>query len=149
MDLKSRLENDLKDALRAGEDIRKTTIRMTLAAMKLSQVEKGSPLDDTAVIAIIQKEIKSRKESIADAEKADRPAMIVDLLKEISVLEEYLPKQMSSEELNKVIAMAIDETGANSISDMGKVMKIVIPQIQGKAPNDQVSAAVRQLLLQK
>ncbi len=149
MDLKSRLENDLKDALRAGEDIRKTTIRMTLAAIKLSQVEKGSPLDDSAITAIIQKEIKSRKESIADAEKANRPTMIVDLLKEITVLEDYLPKQMSAEELNKVVAMAIDEAGATSISDMGKVMKILIPQIQGKAPNDQVSAAVRQLLQQK
>ncbi len=149
MDLKARLENDLKDALRAGENIRKTTIRMTLAAIKLSQVEKGSLLDDSAITAIIQKEIKSRKESIADAEKANRAEMIADLLKEIKILEDYLPQQMNSEELNKIVKMAIDEAGVTSITEMGKVMKILIPQVQGRAPNDQVSAAVRLLLQQK
>lgn len=149
MDLKARLENDLKDALRAGENIRKTTIRMTLAAIKLSQVEKGSLLDDFAITAIIQKEIKSRKESIADAEKANRADMIADLLKEIKILEDYLPQQMNSEELNKIVKMAIDEAGVTSITEMGKVMKILIPQVQGRAPNDQVSAAVRLLLQQK
>ncbi len=149
MDLKSRLENDLKDAMRTGDEIRKSTIRLALTSIKLSQVEKGSVPDDNAITGLIQKEIKSRKESISDAEKANRPAMIEDLLKEIKVLEGYLPQQLSSDELNQLVTQAIQETGAASISDMGKVMKVLIPQVQGRAPNDQISAAVRSILQQQ
>jgi uncharacterized protein len=147
MDLKTRLEDDLKDALRKGEETRKITIRDVLAAIKLAQVEKGKPVvDDNGIIVLIQKEAKSRKESIADAEKANRPDLITKFQAEIKVLEAYLPEQLSKEELNDLVRKAIKETGAKSQSDMGKVMKIVIPQVQGRAANDQISAAVRSLL---
>jgi uncharacterized protein YqeY len=146
MELKSRLENDLKDALRAGDEIRKTTIRMTLAAIKLNQVEKGAAPDEAGVTTIIQKEIKSRKESIADAEKANRKDLIDTLLLEIKILETYLPEQMNQDDLLNLVQNAIDETGAVAMTDMGKVMKVVLPQVQGRAPNDQVSAVVRMLL---
>jgi uncharacterized protein len=147
MDIKTRLEDDLKDALRKGEETRKITIRDVLAAIKLAQVEKGKPVvDDNGIIVLIQKEAKSRKESIADAEKANRPDLITKYQAEIKVLEAYLPQQLSKEELTDMVRKAIEETGAKSQSDMGKVMKIVIPQVQGWAANDQISAAVRSLL---
>jgi uncharacterized protein len=147
MDLKTRLEEDLKDALRKGEETRKITIRDVLAAIKMAQVEKGKPVvDDNGIIVLIQKEVKSRKESIADAEKANRPDLITKFQAEIKVLEAYLPQQLSKEDLSELVRKAIEETGAKSQSDMGKVMKIVIPQVQGRAANDQISAAVRSLL---
>ncbi len=107
MELKLKLENDLKDALRSGDGVRKNSIRMVLAAIKLAQVEKGAELDDQAIIGLVQKEIKSRKESIADAEKANRPDLIASSLSEIKVLEAYLPAQLSIEELTTLVDSAI------------------------------------------
>jgi uncharacterized protein YqeY len=149
MDLKSRLEEDLKDAMRKNEAVRRTSIRSVLAAIKLAQVEKekGTVLDDAAVLTLVQKEIKSRKESIADAEKAHRPDLISGYEAEIAVLEDYLPKQLSKEELTELVKLAIQETGAVAPTDLGKVMKVVIPRVQGRAPNDQISATARALLV--
>lgn len=149
MELKLKLENDLKDAMRAGDDVRKNSIRMVIAAIKLAQVEKGGSLDDQTILSLIQKEIKSRKEAIADAEKAKRPDLISVANAEISVLEVYLPAQMSKEELSTLAQAAINESGASQQSDMGKVMKLLMPRIQGRAPNDQISLVVRQLLEKK
>ncbi len=149
MELKLKLENDLKDAMRSGDDVKKSSIRMVIAAIKLAQVEKGSPLDDQAILGLVQKEIKSRKESIADAEKANRQDLISAAQAEISALEVYLPAQMSKEELTALAQAAITESGASLPTDMGKVMKLLMPKIQGRAPNDQISLTVRQLLEKK
>ncbi len=149
MELKLKLENDLKDAMRSGDDVKKSSIRMVIAAIKLAQVEKGDLLDDQAIVGLVQKEIKSRKESIADAEKANRPDLISAANDEIKVLEMYLPTQMTQEELTVLVQAAIIESGATLPNDMGKVMKLLVPQVQGKAPNDQISRTVRQLLEKK
>ena len=146
MELKLKLENDLKDALRSGDEVRKNSIRLVIAAIQFAQVEKGSQLDDQAIVGLVQKEIKSRKESISDAEKANRQDLIASSLSEIKVLEDYLPAQLSMEELTSLVKSAIAEAGASQPNDMGKVMKIVMPIIHGKAPNDKVSLLVRQLL---
>lgn len=149
MELKLKLENDLKDAMRSGDDVKKSSIRMVIAAIKLAQVEKGDLLDDQAIVGLVQKEIKSRKESIADAEKANRPDLISAAQAEIKALEMYLPTQMTQEELTALAQAAIIESGASLPNDMGKVMKLLVPQVQGKAPNDQISRTVRQLLEKK
>jgi uncharacterized protein len=149
MELKLKLENDLKDAMRSGDDVKKSSIRMVIAAIKLAQVEKGDLLDDQAIVGLVQKEIKSRKESIADAEKANRPDLISAANEEIKALEMYLPAQITQEELTALAKAAIIESGAALPNDMGKVMKLLVPQVQGKAPNDQVSRTVRQLLEKK
>ena len=149
MELKLKLENDLKDAMRSGDDVKKSSIRMVMSAMKLAQVEKGGPLDDQTILSLVQKEIKSRKESIADAEKANRQDLIDAANAEISALEVYLPAQMSKEELTSLAQSAITESGASLPNDMGKVMKLLMPKIQGRAPNDQISLIVRQLLEKK
>ena len=149
MELKQRLESDLHDAMRSGDDVKKSSIRMVLAAIKLAQVDKGEPLDDQAILALMQKEIKSRKESISDAEKANRPDLIASAQAEIAILEGYLPAQMPAEELAGLVQAAIQEAGASLPSDMGRVMKLLLPRVQGRASNDQVSQLVRQLLEKK
>ncbi|MBA4420877.1 MAG: glutamyl-tRNA amidotransferase [Anaerolinea sp.] len=149
MELKPRLESDLHDAMRNGDDVKKSSIRMVLAAIKLAQVDKGGPLDDQAILALLQKEIKSRKESISDAEKANRPDLITAAQAEIAILEGYLPAQMPAEELAGLVQAAIQEAGASLPSDMGRVMKLLLPRVQGRAANDQVSQLVRQLLEKK
>ncbi len=146
MTIKEQLENDLREALRSNDEFKKGIIRMALASIKYVEKENKSPLSDPGLISIIQKEIKGRKESIQDAEKANRPETINSLKAEISFLEKYLPEQIPVAELHQIIVTAIKEANASNPSDIGKVMKIVIPQVQGRAPADQVSQIVRQIL---
>ncbi len=146
MDLKATLQSDLKDAMRNGEETRKSTIRMALTAIKLAEVSKIGQLDEAESLAIIQKEIKSRKETIADAEKANRPDLIPPAEEEIKILLTYLPAALSEEELELMAKAAIEEAGATSIKDMRQVMAILLPRLQARATGDQASAAVRKLL---
>jgi len=146
MDLKSKLESDLKDALRASDDLRKRTLRMVIASIKNTEIDHRSKLDDLAVSAIMQKEIKSRREAIVEAEKAKRTDLAQAAQDEISVLEAYLPKAMSEADLQAAAAEVIQEINASTPADMGKVMKILLPRLQGKAPGDMVSKVVKELL---
>jgi uncharacterized protein len=147
MTTKNDLEQALKDAMRARDEVRKSTVRMVLAAVKLAEVEKsGVVVDETAIAAILQKEIKSRRESIADAQKAQRPDLISSAEIEITVLETFLPKAMPAEELETLARQAIAEVGATSPKEMGQVMKLLVARVQGRAPGDQVSQIVRKLL---
>jgi hypothetical protein len=148
MTLKDTLNSALQESMKSGDDIRRNTIRMTLAAIKQIEIDKRTSLGDEEIFSVIQKEIKSRRESISDALKANRPETITILENEISLLEGFLPKQMSKEELTVIIQKAIDELDAKSPSDMGKVMKIVLPQVHGQASGDAVSTIVRILLAQ-
>ena len=146
MDTKARLENDLKDAMRANNALQKRTLRMAISAIRLAEVEKGGALDEPAVLNIIQKEVKSRHESIEDAKRAGRPELEQDARAEIEVLESYLPRQLSTLELEELARISIYEAGANSLREMGQVMKILIPRLEGRATGDQASQVVRKLL---
>jgi uncharacterized protein len=146
MDTKVKLENDLKDAMRARDDTRKRTIRMVLAAIKQTEIDKQIVVDETGVIGILQKEVKTRRESLEEAQKAGRADLTADLEAEINVLNDYLPEAMDPAELTALAESVIAEVGATSPSDMGKVMKALLPRVAGRAANDQVSQAVRQLL---
>ena len=146
MDIKTQLNESVKDAMRRGDEVRKRTVRMVLAAVKQVEVDKRIAIDDLAVVALIQKEIKNRREAIEEAKKANRPDLIEENESEIKVLEVFLPKAMPAEELHALVQAAIDEIGAAAPSDMGKVMKIVMPKVAGRAPNDMISAAVKELL---
>ena len=146
MDIKTQLNESVKDAMRRGDEVRKRTVRMVLAAVKQVEVDKRIAIDDLAVVALIQKEIKNRREAIEEAKKANRPDLIEENEAEIKVLEVFLPKAMPAEELRALVQAAIDETGAAAPSDMGKVMKVVMPKVAGRAPNDMISAAVKELL---
>lgn len=146
MDTQKQLELDFKEALRSGDEMRKRTLRMVLSAIKLVEVDKGGPLDEGEVLVILQKEIKSRRESIADAEKAGRSDLIADSEAEISILEGYLPQSFSQDEIEDMAKEVITQEGASSLQDMGKVMKVLMPKVQGRADGSLVSQTVRQIL---
>lgn len=136
----------MKEAMKSGDDLRKRTIRMVLAAVKQVEVDKRVELDEMAVTALIQKEVKNRREALEEAKKANREDLVAANESEIKVLEEFLPKAMPADELRALVQAAITETGAAAPSDMGKVMKVVMPKVAGRAPNDAISAMVRELL---
>jgi len=146
MTIKSQLNESMKDAMRSGDEVRKRTVRMALAAVKQAEVDKRIELDDMAVMNLLQKEIKNRRESLEEAKKANRTDLVEANEAEIKVLEAFLPEAMPDEELRTLVQAAVNETGAASPADMGKVMKIVMPRVAGRAPNDRVSATVRELL---
>lgn len=146
MDTKEKLEIALKDAMRAGDDVRKRSIRMVLAAIRQVEIDRQVKLEESAVLSIIQKEIKTRRESVEEARGANRPDIVASTEAEIVVLQGYLPEAMSADELKALVDAAILEAGANSPADMGKVMKLLKERVAGRAPGDQVSALVRQAL---
>jgi hypothetical protein len=136
----------MQEAMRSGDEVRKRTVRMVIAAIKQSEVDKQTKLDDVGVIGLIQKEIKNRREAVEEAKKAERADLVTDNEAEIKVLEKFLPEAMPVEELRSLVQEAIAETGAASPSDMGKVMKIVMAKVAGRASGDMVSQTVRDLL---
>jgi uncharacterized protein len=146
MTIKTQLNDSLKDAMRSGDEVRKRTVRMALASIKQVEVDKRVELDDTAVTGILQKEVKNRREALEEARKANRPDLIESNEAEIRVLEAFLPKAMPAEELRAIVQAAITETGASTPADMGKIMKVVMPKVAGRAPNDMISATVREQL---
>jgi uncharacterized protein YqeY len=145
MNLKQQLEKDLLESMRQKDELKKRVIRLTLSSIKLIEVEKG-PLDNLGLIAVLQKEIANRQETIKDAEKANRQDLIKLNQEEIEFLKTYLPEELSDDKLKEIILAAIQETNAVSTQDMGKVMKIVLPNVAGRAPNSRVSQLVRELL---
>ena len=146
MALKDQLNNAVKDAMRAGDDLRKTTLRMALSAIKFAEVQKGGPLDDPDVLGILQKEIKLRHEAIEDAQKAGRLDLETAANDEIAILQVFLPQPLTPQELEQMVRAAIAETGASSMRDMGKVMGTLTPRTRGRADGKTVSDLVKQLL---
>ena len=146
MDIKTQLNDSMKEAMKAHDEIRLRTVRMALAAVKQVEIDKRITLDDAAVIPLLQKEIKNRREAVEEAKKANRNDLIADNEAEIKVLEVFLPKAMSADELRLLVQSSIAETGAATQTDMGKVMKVLMPKVAGRAAGDQVSAMVKELL---
>jgi uncharacterized protein YqeY len=146
MNIKTQLNDSMKDAMKSGDEVRKRTVRMVLAAVKQAEVDKRIELDDMAVINLIQKEVKNRREAVEEAKKADRSDLVSENEAEIAVLEVFLPKAMPQDELKAIVQAAITETGASTPADMGKVMKIAIGRVAGRAPNDKISSTVREML---
>lgn len=147
METRKKLEEALHVAMRSNDQVRKQTIRMALANIKMAEVEhRGTPLDETAVLTLLQKEIKSRRESINDAQKAGRQDLIEALELEIAVLEEFLPKGLTDDELRALVTEVAAEVNASSPADMGKLMKALMPRIAGRAAGDRVNQMVRQVL---
>jgi uncharacterized protein len=146
MSKKSDLEAALKDAMRANDTIRKNTLRMTLSAIKNSEKLEGKELEDAATVSILQKEVKSRQETLAESEKAGRADLADGAKAEIKILEEFLPTQMKPEELEALVLAAISETGATTMSDMGKVVKLAMQKAEGRADGSQISQLVKSKL---
>lgn len=146
MDYETILKNDLYAAMRANDTLRKRVFRLLISSIELAEVAKGSKLTDSEFIALVQKEIKTKNDTIVDAEKANRPEMVKEQLEEIKVLEAYLPKQLSEAELVQLAEEVIQETGATSPKDMGKVLKVLIPKLAGRATNQDASRVVKDCL---
>jgi uncharacterized protein len=144
---KAEIDNALKKAMRSGDDVVKRTLRMAVASIRMAEMDKGSQLEDPEVIAILQREVKSRRESIAEAQRANRMDLASASEDEIRVLENFLPKPMSQDELEDLADQVIAEVGAASPADMGRVMKELVPRLQARATGDQASQVVRQKLL--
>ena len=153
MGVKTDLTNALRSAIKEKDDTSKNAIRLALSAIKLSETEKGieknPELDDVKIFSILQKEIKIREETIAEALKADREGMVEPLINEIKVLKGFLPPELTDDELTEEIKKVISNLNATTIKQMGMVMKAVIENVQGRAPNDRISKITRSLLLPK
>lgn len=146
MSLKEQITEDMKNAMRAKDTGRLGTIRLLLAAMKQKEVDERIELDDAAVIAIVEKLIKQRKDSITQFQAAGRDDLVAIENAELVVLQAYMPAQMSEAEVAAVVAQAVQQVGATGPQDMGKVMGIVKPQLAGKADMGVVSAQVKAAL---
>ena len=146
MALKDRITEDMKSAMRAGEKERLGTIRLALAAIKQREVDERISLDDTQVLAVLEKMIKQRREAITQFQSGARADLVAKEGAEISVLQQYLPAQMSEAEIDTLIQEAIQSTGAASVKDMGKVMAVVKPKAQGRADMGALSARIKQKL---
>ena len=146
MTLKERITEDMKNAMRAGAKDRLGTIRLALAAIKQREVDERITLDDTQVLAVLEKMIKQRREAITQFQAGGRADLVAKETAEIAVLEAYLPARLSDAELDALIVSAIASTGATSAKDMGKVMALVKSQSQGRADMGAVSARVKEKL---
>ena len=146
MSLKDQITEDMKTAMRAKDSERLGTIRLLLSAMKQKEVDERVVLDDVAVVAIVDKLIKQRKDSIAAFEQAARQDLADKEKAEMAVLQAYLPARMSAEEVTAAVQAIVAELGAKGPGDMGKVMGTVKAQLAGKADMGQVSAAVKAAL---
>lgn len=146
MDLKEQLQADLISAMKTHNDTQKWVVKMIKSAIQLAEVAKGSELNQDELLALIQKEIKTRQEARSDAEKAHRDDLIAQTDLEIAYLKAYLPAQLSPQELIDLVREVIVQCNASSIKDMGKVMKILQPLLAGRASNADASQVVKNLL---
>jgi uncharacterized protein YqeY len=146
MSIKEQLRDALIEAMKSGQDLRKTTVRMALASIKNAEIEARGEIKDDLVLNLLQKEVKARQETIDAAKQAKRPDLIKKAEEEIVVLGEFLPQPLSAEELRSLIQEAIDESGATSMAEIGKVMGVLMPKIRGKADGKEANQIVRELL---
>ncbi len=144
--LKQHLLEDVKAAMKAKDKARLATLRLITAAIKQREVDERIELDDTQVLAILEKMIKQRRDSIAQYEQAGRTELADQELSEINIIQDYMPEGLNENEIVAMVDAAIAESGASSMQDMGKVMGQLKPKIQGRADMGQVSGLVKQKL---
>lgn len=142
-DTRLQLLDDIKTAMKAGDKSRLATLRLMSAAIKQKEVDERIEIDEPTTIAIFDKLLKQRRESIAQYSKAGRDDLVAQEQSEIDIIQTYLPAALSDEEINSIVVSAIDETGAESVKDMGKVMGMVKPKLQGRADMSSVSQLIR------
>jgi hypothetical protein len=146
MSLKIRISEDMKSAMRAEETVRLGALRLLLAAVKQKEVDERTELDDAAISTIVEKLIKQRKDSISQFQAAGRHDLVAAEQAELSVLQGYLPEQLSAAEVEAAVSAAIAGSGATTARDMGKVMALLKPRLAGRADMAQVSALIKSRL---
>ncbi len=146
MSLKEQLQHDLQVAMRARDERRKSALRMALTAVQLAEVEAGGELNDEGVVNAIRKEIRRREDALEMIRQSGRADVIAEDEAQLQILRAYLPQTLTVEELTSIAREAIAQAGAATPADMGKVMKLLMPRVQGKADGRMVSQIVRDLL---
>lgn len=148
MSLNQQLLDDMKNAMKAKEagKLKLSVIRLVRAALKNAEIKAGKELNDEEIIEVIAREVKQRRESISEYQKANRQDIVENLRAEIDVLLEYLPQQLTEEEIRELVQKVVAETGANSSKDIGKVMGKLMPQVKGKADGKVVKQVVGEIL---
>ncbi|KUK46007.1 MAG: hypothetical protein XD73_1116 [Anaerolinea thermophila] len=146
MKLKNEIQTALTAAMKARDEDTKRTLRLVMSAIKLSEIEERGELDTSRILSILQKEVKTREDSIQEARQAGREDLVKTAEREIEILNQFLPKQMAADELSVLAKQVIEETGATSIKDMGIVMKNLMPKLEGRASGQDASKTVRDLL---
>lgn len=146
MTIKDKLKEDLKTAMKEKDSIRKNVVQLIKAGVLQVEKDKQITLDDDGVLDVIAKQLKQRRDSLPDYEKSGREDLIAQLKKEMDILMEYLPQQLTREELVEIVKAAVEETGAATIKDMGKIMSAVMPKTKGRADGRQINEIARELL---
>jgi len=146
MSLKDKLLEDFKAAIKDKDTIRKDTVQMIRSAVLQIEKDKKTTLDDDGIIEVIAKQLKQKNEILPEYEKSGRQDLIDKLKKKIEIIKQYLPEQLSQEELEEIIKQAIQDTGARSMGDMGKVMQAVMPKVRGRADGKFVNEIVKKFL---
>lgn len=146
MGLKDRLMEDLKTAMRQGDESRKSTIRLVRGAIKNAEIERGRDLEEGELLAVIAKEAKQRRDSIREFEKGGRPDLVASEEAELRILQEYLPRQMSRQEIEAEAQRVVDELGVSEPRQIGEVMRRLMPQLRGRADGKLVNEVVTSLL---
>lgn len=144
MSLKQQLESELKNAMKSADDDRKRTLRLILSGVKMAEIDSGKPVDDQQVIAVIQKELKIRIEALEGAQQSGRGDLAELARREMIILNQFLPRQLSDTEIYAIVAQTASQQGFTSPSDMGKLMKSVMPEVKGQATGDRVNRIVRE-----
>ena len=146
MSIKDKLMADLKDAMKSHNKLRKDVITLIRSAIKQREVDERIELTDEDILTIISKQLKEKKSSIEDFKKGNREDLVKQTEEEMKILLEYLPKQLSQEDLKEIVKDAIDKENISSMKDIGKLMKAVMPQVKGKADGNAVNKIARELL---
>jgi len=144
--LKQRLMDDLKEAMRGGDKVRRSVIRLVMAAIKNAEITRQAALEDSDILGIIAKEVRQRHESIEAFERGGRQDLVAQEETELAVLEKYLPQQISRDEIVAAARRVIEEVGAEGLGDKGKVMPKLIAQLKGRADGREINAVVTELL---
>ncbi|MCX7923950.1 MAG: GatB/YqeY domain-containing protein [Clostridia bacterium] len=146
MSLKEQLLEDMKGAMKDKDNLKKSTIQMARSAVLQVEKDNKVTLDDDGIIEIIAKEVKKRADTLPEYEKSGRQDLIDNLKAEIDVLSQYLPQQLTEEELEIIVKQAVQDTGANSAREIGKVMQAVMPKVKGRADGKLINQIVKKLL---
>ena len=144
--LKQKLETDLKQAIRAGDNIRRSVLRLVMAAIKNAEIAQHATLADADILGVIAKEVKQRHESIEAFKQGNRQDLVSQEEAELAILQEYLPQQLTREEIIAKARQVIAEVGAQGPGDKGKVMSQIIPQLKGRADGREINEVVTELL---
>lgn len=146
MSLKDKLKDDLKSAMKEKDAVRKNVVQLIKAGVLQVEKDKQITLDDEGVLDVIAKQLKQRRDSLPDYEKSGREDLVAQLKREMELLMEYLPAQLTREELEAIVKEAVTKTGAQSVKDMGKVMAAVMPKTKGRADGKEINAIAREFL---